>query len=863
MQLLHYREGERAILGLESRYDPIEADTLTTRARFTLADRLRLRLDYTQDTWSGATPVATAPAELRGNFSNDLDGISNASPYLQPGRTTYLDIATLRPLATDGYGNLTGGFDDRLVHTLSGASPETRRQADLLLTYEWDESALDVGGGTSRERDYESVFGSLGGRFDFDQKRTTLRVGGSFTRSETQARLDHDALPYLYDAVEVVRDERRDVGLHASLSRELNRGARLEANVGFGHASGYLANPYKAVQVLFIDPDAQAFAPPGTYYTVSNALRERRPRSREQGSLDLRYVQHVAATDAALHLGYRYFRDDWGIGAHTFEAEWVQPLGRSWRIAPRVRFYSQSAADFYAPYLVTRQAPFPPVVDPLRGQVYVNANSPEDGLRYFDDPTLANPDGYNPNTGDPVVDENGDPVPQSIADLLTPLTTRLDPNKLPAKYSSDHRLSGYGAISAGVTLTRELGDGVALELGYEHYTHAGALKLGGGGEKGFADFRFDLLSARLNVAFGASGRVFATPSAAEDEAHAQHEGHAAERHAHAGAPAGVMFDHLLSTQGEVMVGYRYTFARRAGGMRQGSRALSAASAKAEGCAGAPCLILPEAMDMHMHMLELMWAPTDWLTLMVMPQLTDMSMRLRGVATDAELIALPHELNGLYQHHISHEHETGGFGDTSVAALVRLFDGERHHLHAGLGVSAPTGEENVQLRDTHAIDAGATHYGMQLGSGTWDFEPSLTYTGRAERFTWGAQWNATVRLRDHNAAGYGLGDATQLSAWGAYDVTHWLTGSLRVVYGWQGSIRGAYRGTFYAFGPHDEPRNHGGQLWDLGIGLSAALPGTAFKAHRVRLEWLQPIAEDLNGTQLDRKGELALSWSLSF
>ncbi|MDX1802132.1 MAG: DUF3570 domain-containing protein, partial [Marinobacter sp.] len=44
---------------------------------------------------------------------------------------------------------------------------------------------------------------------------------------------------------------------------------------------------------------------------------------------------------------YRYFTDTWGIDAQTFELAYVHPLGERWTIEGKVRFYTQSAADFY------------------------------------------------------------------------------------------------------------------------------------------------------------------------------------------------------------------------------------------------------------------------------------------------------------------------------------------------------------------------------------------------------------------------------------------------------------------------------------------------------------------------------------
>ena len=82
---------------------------------------------------------------------------------------------------------------------------------------------------------------------------------------------------------------------------------------------------------------------------VVAALPERRPDLRNQGNLDLRLAQYVAATDAALHLNYRYFQDDSIPRAHAGRAQWAQPLGNGWTVTPRVRYYSQDAASFYTP----------------------------------------------------------------------------------------------------------------------------------------------------------------------------------------------------------------------------------------------------------------------------------------------------------------------------------------------------------------------------------------------------------------------------------------------------------------------------------------------------------------------------------
>ncbi|MEQ1768075.1 MAG: DUF3570 domain-containing protein, partial [Methylotenera sp.] len=372
----------------------------------------------------------------------------------------------------------------------------------------------------------------------------------------------------------------------------LNKNAQIETSIGYTRSTGYLSNPYKVVEVAFIDPDQQFLptdAPIGSVQVQVNSLLENRPEERNQGTLDVRYVQHIETTDAALHLNYRYYQDDWNIKAHTLEADWAQPLGNGWTVTPRIRYYSQEAADFYTPFIVTNQALTPNVIDPVKGQAYVDWNTPN-GPIYFDDPTLATPDGYNPYTGNPVVDVNGNPVSQAIADNLMKKQVQFDRKKLPTHYSSDHRLSGYGALSGGLTVSKQFSKAVRLDVGYEYYKHGGSLKLGGGGEGSYADFNYHMLNAALKIDLNAAG--YASGSNDDGYNRLANHGEYSQHHDHglhaSHAPAGVMFDHLLPYAGEFMVGYRYMSGRQDGSMLHGSNSVSDQKIVNQGCSGKPC-----------------------------------------------------------------------------------------------------------------------------------------------------------------------------------------------------------------------------------------------------------------------------------
>jgi hypothetical protein len=256
------------------------------------------------------------------------------------------------------------------------------------------------------------------------------------------------------------------------------------------------------------------------------------------------------------------------------------------------------------------------------------------------------------------------------------------------------------------------------------------------------------------------------------------------------------------------------------------------------------------------------------------------------------------------------------------ALFGLFDKPNHHIHATLGVSAPTGDVGIKIKEagTKNLDGSYIHYGMQLGSGTWDFKPSLTYTGKVDAWSCGAQVAGTKRLEDHNKSGYALGDLFEGSLWGGYDLTNWLSTTIRVAYSWQGSIKGSYprgrRDKEYLTGvcprytyvkaddnnfdgipdgsayfhqaeydacisqsfikdgiaaldaedrptPMDAPKNYGGHYVDVGFGLSATVPSGSLAGNKLSFEWLQSVYTNVNGYQLDRDGALSFTWSYGF
>lgn len=829
-QFSRYQEGKRNLGGVPNTKKPIEVNSLQGGAKFSLSDRVKFAFKYTQDTWSGATPIGTAPLLFGGNKKLMSNGVvTGASPIISSNY--YIDKNTHQAQKLIGYtpdGVALFSANNQLVHTLSVASPETRKQGDFNLSYEWDDAELKVGGGTSVERDYESNFGNVGARFDFNQKLTSLNLGLSYTKSDTNALMDHDAAPYIdknaylssgiYHATpsgERIQAGREDWAPNIGITQVLGENSVVQSSFGYSHATGYMANPYKVVEVGFVDPnqipdlidplgDGKNYFGDGRPENIVNAnlkaFLEKRPAQRDQFNVSSRFVQYIKPLDAALHFDYHFSSDDWGITSHTFEGDWVQPIGAGWTLTPRVRYYSQEAADFYTPYLLINQKSIP-------------------GKR-------------------------GKPSPDYL--------------QLPNNYSSDQRLSGFGALSGGVSLSKKFSKSVSLDTGFEYYTHDGGLKMGGGGEASYANFNYYVVNASIKVNLASLSHSIAT------------EGHGDHTHNHdhgAPIPAGVMFGHMLDKPGKFMVGYRYMHDSQAGSILHGQDAVADSAVVNQACGSAPidkCFIVPKEMNMHMHMLDLMYAPTDWLNLMLMPQFVDMNMSMRQIAkpTDFGLISNGNKLAHI-THHIDAGHSTGGVGDTGMYALFKLWNTANNHVHLTVGTTAPTGSIDNMLRRNHQVDGGFNDYGMQLGSGTWDFKSNLTYTGHWDAWSWGAQVGGTQRLQERNSSGYALGDVFQSTAWGSYNLFSWLSSSVRGVYTEQGKIKNHYNGLVQALGPMDYPKNYGGRYWDVGFGLNAFVPSGNLVGNNLSVEWLEPVSTDVNGYQLNRDGALSATWSYMF
>ena len=327
------------------------------------------------------------------------------------------------------------------------------------------------------------------------------------------------------------------------------------------------------------------------------------------------------------------------------------------------------------------------------------------------------------------------------------------------------------------------------------------------------------------------------------------------------APIGVMTDHRHK-KGEWMTSYRFMQMDMAGS-RDGADALTPEEIVASvpnPFFGAPMQpptlrVVPTDMAMRMHMAGVMYGLTDRVTLTAMGMVLTKEMdhiTFQGpVGTDrlGEFTT-----------------ESAGFGDTTVGAIIGLDNGvyEHRQINVGVAFSLPTGsiEETDQiLTPTGGAPSPRLPYPMQLGSGTFDFKPSLTARTRFGNLSVGGQTSGVIRM-ERNDQGYALGDRYEATAWVAYEPRPWISVS--------GRLRGATVSRIEGRDPliaapvqTADPLNQGGEVIEALFGVNLAGSRGLTKGHRVAVEAGFPLYRNLNGPQLETDFTLTVGWQKAF
>jgi hypothetical protein len=207
-------------------------------------------------------------------------------------------------------------LDGEPIVNLSGASGISDRRTELSIGSRYYLENGSFGGniGYSEEDDYRAIYFGFNTEKHYNNDLTTVSAGLSYSSDKV---FPTDAA--LFNRVE--EDDKQSSSLFVSVSQIINQVSSFQSALSFTEQSGFLSDPYK--------------------------LRDFRPDDKTQIAWSNSYRRFFVSANAALHVNYRYYHDDFGISSHTSDLSWQQNLGRTFQIVPTLRYYNQSAAEFF------------------------------------------------------------------------------------------------------------------------------------------------------------------------------------------------------------------------------------------------------------------------------------------------------------------------------------------------------------------------------------------------------------------------------------------------------------------------------------------------------------------------------------
>ena len=300
------------------------------------------------------------------------------------------------------------------------------------------------------------------------------------------------------------------------------------------------------------------------------------------------------------------------------------------------------------------------------------------------------------------------------------------------------------------------------------------------------------------------------------------------------APISVMGDHTHG-KGEIMFSYRYMYMNMED-LNRGSSSIDFSEAILP---VGNYMVTPTSMPMNMHMLGMMYAPSDRVTLVAMANYMSMSMDHITAAGGAFTT------------------ESSGISDTKISALYKFFNKNKQQLHGQIGLSIPTG--SIEIMDV--IPASAPNevilpYPMQIGSGTWDAELALTYLKQWEGFSFGSQARTTLRT-GKNDNEYRLGNAYSINNWVAVIAKEWLSFSGRFELGAIDRIEGANPALNPMMVITADTANYGKTYANAALGFNLYAFKGGLKNLRLGVEAALPLFQNMNGVQLKSKETITI------
>lgn len=306
-------------------------------------------------------------------FYNETDRVSAAEGIIAGTKTFADDQVLSLKLTVDALtgASATGAVAQPNVQTFTRPSgkgeytveageiplDDTFKDTRVQLTGQWtqpiaEEYSLSVGGNLSKEYDYLSLGMNANLAKDFNQKNTTVSVGLALAQdmiepeggipkplntSFTGVKADNESA---FDDTRLVSDDdKTTVDLLFGVTQVINKRMISQFNYSYSKVDGYMTDPFKVVSIV------------NNNGVTQQNIYESRPDTRSKHAFFAQTKVHFDSL--VLDTSYRYMTDDWDIDSHTIDSRFRIALAGDYYIEPHIRFYQQSAAEFYSTFLVS------------------------------------------------------------------------------------------------------------------------------------------------------------------------------------------------------------------------------------------------------------------------------------------------------------------------------------------------------------------------------------------------------------------------------------------------------------------------------------------------------------------------------
>lgn len=225
-------------------------------------------------------------------------------------RIDTITAASIKKLTTSTTASASTGTEQE-------GPDDVRYAPSFSLTYDNGKDSVTGGFYLSSEKDYQgkSVFANYVRQLNEDN--TAIGIGVSQSFDEWNPSIPRN-LP---------RTDRKEGKLDLSINQLISPTFSMQFVYSHLYSEGFLASPYN--------------------YTVINGTNvyERYPQTRTGNAYAIKGVFLINNANS-MNFSYRYYKDDWGIPSHTANVEWLKDFSKSVTSGLRLRYYTQSKANF-------------------------------------------------------------------------------------------------------------------------------------------------------------------------------------------------------------------------------------------------------------------------------------------------------------------------------------------------------------------------------------------------------------------------------------------------------------------------------------------------------------------------------------